>query len=217
MTIAEPDVTLTDYALFVECATLAWLLHRERTGKRALRRSCVLFFSATALAALTGGTVHGLALDEGSLLGTVLWKATLLAIGAAALGAWLMGSHLLSRELLARRVRDTAVALFAVYALAVLFVDSFLLAVVHYLPAALFLLLVFGLRYAGKRERSLLWGVAGVLLTCLAAAVQRLGVGLHPVWLDHNALYHLIQGIALLFLFIAARGILRNRDTASCS
>ncbi|MDX1431764.1 MAG: hypothetical protein R3286_04880 [Gammaproteobacteria bacterium] len=216
MTIAEPDVTLTDYALTLECAVLAWLLHRERLGDRALRRSCVIFFAAIGLASLMGGTVHGFAHDQSSLLHVVLWKTTLLAIGTAALAAWMMGSHLLSRESLARRVRDTAVALFAAYALAVAFVDSFLLAVAHYLPAALFLLLAFWLRYLKDHRPSLLWGVTGLLLTFVAAAVQQLGVGLHRVWFNHNALYHVIQAVALLFLFVASRGIIRERETGLC-
>ena len=57
--MTEPDVALTDYALFVECAAFAWLIARRPTDLMTLRRWTVLFFVFTALAALFGGTVHG--------------------------------------------------------------------------------------------------------------------------------------------------------------
>jgi hypothetical protein len=80
----------------------------------------------------------------------------------------------------------------------------------------LFLLFVCGKRYIADREVAFIWGVVGLLLTFAAAAVQQAGIGLHADWFNHNALYHLMQGVALLFLFAAARAILRNRETVSC-
>ncbi len=44
----------------------------------------------------------------------------------------------------------------------------------------------------------------------VAAGVQQLGIALHPVYFDHNALYHLIQAVAVLMLFLSARGIVRQ-------
>jgi uncharacterized protein DUF6962 len=35
--------------------------------------------------------------------------------------------------------------------------------------------------------------------------LQQLRVGLHPVWFNHNALYHLLEGIGLAMLFVALR------------
>jgi hypothetical protein len=40
-----------------------------------------------------------------------------------------------------------------------------------------------------------------------AEGTQRLGTALHPVCFDHNALYHLVQAVALLMLFAGARGV----------
>jgi len=44
-----------------------------------------------------------------------------------------------------------------------------------------------------------------------ASALQQLHVGLHPRYFNHNALYHLIQGIALALLFNALRLFLWER------
>jgi hypothetical protein len=216
VTIAEPDVTLTDYALTVECAILAWLLYRQGARGDSLRDWFIVFFCAAGFAAFTGGTSHGFIYDEMSLAYAIFWKATLVAIGVAALAAWMIGISLLSSRAYTARIRAAAFALFGVYLVALFFVDSFLIAIVHYVPAVLFLLFVCGKRYIADREVAFIWGVVGLLLTFAAAAVQQTGIGLHPDWFNHNALYHLMQGVALLFLFAAARAILRNRETVSC-
>lgn len=62
--ISEPDVTLTDYGLAIECAAFAYLLSRRGCRGDPLRTSFMLFFASTALAAFTGGAVHGFFPDE---------------------------------------------------------------------------------------------------------------------------------------------------------
>ncbi len=42
--MTEPDVTLTDYALAIECALFAWLLLSRAGPRVALRRRGGLFF-----------------------------------------------------------------------------------------------------------------------------------------------------------------------------
>jgi hypothetical protein len=90
--ITEPDVTLTDWGLAVESAILARLIAGVG-GPVPTRAWLVLFFASTALAALTGGAVHGLFLDPTSAGQRVLWPVTLLAIGATASAAWAAGGY----------------------------------------------------------------------------------------------------------------------------
>jgi hypothetical protein len=52
-----------------------------------------------------------------------------------------------------------------------------------------------------------------VALSFVAAAVQQTETSLHPLYFNHNALYHLIQAFALLLIFLAARGLLRKTST----
>jgi hypothetical protein len=213
--IAEPDVALTDYALALECALFIGLLYRQPRDAAGTRSWFVVFFFAIAVAAVLGGTEHGFIREKGTALHVAVWKGTLLAIGVSALAAWMVGARLIARAA-TRWVGAIASVLFVAYLVALTRTDSFLVAIVHYLPAVVFLLLVFGWRYARGSERHYLWGMGGLLLTFAAAAVQRAGIGLHPVWFNHNALYHLIQVVALLLLFWAAREIVRGRGTQRC-
>jgi hypothetical protein len=38
-----------------------------------------------------------------------------------------------------------------------------------------------------------------------AAAAQQAKIGIHPVYFDHNSLYHVLQAIALFMVFLVAR------------
>ena len=87
------------------------------------------------------------------------------------------------------------------------------LAIAAYLPAALFLLAVF-VSAGHRRGRSNVSGTVGLALTFVAAAVQQLHIALHPVYFNHNALYHVIQGIAIVLLFLGARQLLERSGPA---
>ncbi|MBI3454778.1 MAG: hypothetical protein HY002_03175 [Candidatus Rokubacteria bacterium] len=204
--MTEPDVTLTDYGLAVECALFACLLERPGARRGPLRAWFVLFFGSAGLAALAGGTVHGFFLDPATAGARVLWPLTLLASGATALAAWAIGARIQFAEAAARRIEIAAALEFSAYAAIVVLGDqAFAVAVLNYLPAALFLLVVFGLAYRRTGERPILIGTLGLGATFVASAVQQAGVSLHPVYVNHNALYHLIEAGALFLLFQGAR------------
>jgi hypothetical protein len=207
----EPDVALTDYALAIECAVFVLLLYAG--NRRApLRRWLTLFFASIGAAAFLGGTVHGFFPDTASTQYRVLWPATLIAVGLTAMSAWMIGARLgLSRNI-ARFVRLFAALDFAVYSLLVLFVtQGFAPVVINYLPAALFLLVVFFSLHRRRKTPDLLAGIYGLLLTFVAAAVWAGGFTVHPLYLSHNALYHVIQAIALFLIFRAARSLAGER------
>jgi hypothetical protein len=205
--MTEPDVTLTDYGLFAECAIFAWLILRQPATNTALRIWVGLFFIATALAALFGGTVHGFFTDATAGFGRMLWKASMLAIAAAALSLWVIGGRLLFSHRGADRVVLVAAGLTTAFALTIAFVDdSFAVAVAGYLPAAVFLFAGF----VRAAVRGIGWatpGIWGLALSFAAAALQQLRIALHPVYFNHNALYHLVQAVALALLFAACRSL----------
>jgi hypothetical protein len=211
----EPDVTLTDYVLAVECALFAgWLLLRGGTGA-ALRSWLAIFFAAAAAASLLGGTVHGLFPDEQSLGHRILWPATLLAIGAATLAGWSIGAYLIQRPAIARGIRVLAWLQLGLYSAAVLLVtDAFALAVANYAPAALFLLAAFVLAHRRSGHPGLGLASWGLVVSFVAAAIQQLGLGVHPVYLSHNAVYHVVQAVAFALIFLGARDLLGERLSA---
>src|SRR5262245_47319919 len=196
--MTEPDVTITDFLLSLEALIFAVLI--ARSPMSAPQRWFVIFFGATALASLAGGLVHGFYPDS-----KVLWRIVLIALGIVSAPAWAIGAELLLPENTARLVATAAWVVFVAYAYVVIFVtDAFLLAIVNYLPSTLFLIVAFYGVYRAHPNRQLFAGLGGLVLTLVAAAVQQSHVALHPRF-NHNALYHLLQGIALLLIFDAAR------------
>ncbi len=206
MMIAEPDVTLTDYGVAIECSVFAFLLLEYAGPQDALRSLFTVFFGSVGLAALAGGTVHGFFLDEESVGHAILWPTTFIAIGLSALAGWAIGAKLLFAPGVARAICILAAVQFVGYCIAVMFINrTFALAVINYLPATLFLAFAFGATYIRTGGRELLVGLAGLVLTLVAALLQHAKIALPPRYFTHNAFYHLIQALALLLIFKAAR------------
>jgi hypothetical protein len=204
--MTEPDVTLTDYGLAILCAILAHLIFHRGDRASPYRLWLVAFFLAAGAAPLFGGTVHGFFSDEASLGHRILWPATMLSIGVAALTAWAVGARLLFSKTTQQVIVGLATVQLMVYAAVVLVASQdFRLAIGDYLPATLFLLVALLLANRKERARPLVVAAAGLALTFVAAAIQQLEIPLHPIHLDHNALYHVIQAVALLMFFVGAR------------
>lgn len=210
MVLLEPAVALTDLGLAIENAIFAGLLARLPTSSPSARRWWVLFFTGLALAALLGFVSHGLFADKLLPLHQWVWSGSLLSIGVMALAATAVAAGLVLDARLARAVVRVAVLLLALYiAVVVAGYRPFGLAVAAYAPATLFLLAAFVLR--SRREPAGHWrlGIGGLVLTAIAAAIQQLGIGLHPVHFNYNAFYHVIQALALWMLYGTARASLR--------
>lgn len=206
MTLHEPVVTLTDYAMAIEGFLLAWLLTRSASDQPVVRTWIVRFLVAFAATALFGGTTHGFFPDAGSAGYAIAWRATLASLGFTAFCGWCVAASILLPERLRIVVRIAAIE-YGLYLLVILFMtQDYLVGVLNYLPAAVAVLLAFCIALARYRSRAAFWGVLGLLLTFVAAAVQTGGIGFHPVYFDHNAFYHLIQGIAVFFVFLAGKG-----------
>lgn len=208
--MTEPDVALTDYLLALESLVLATWLIGEPYTRPDLRLWSVVFFAATGLASVLGGTVHGFFTAAPSPLGTVLWRSTLIAIGVAAAAVWMLGAGLLWREAHARVILAIVAVEFVAYAAAVAAGhDSFLVAIVNYLPPVGLLLVAYWATYRSNPNGAVAIGLAGLVLSLVAALGQQLRISIHPVYFNHNALYHALQGIALFMVFWSGRYLIR--------
>jgi len=207
--MTESDVTLTDYAVALECALLTGLLYRSPPARRHLRRLFALFFVSVGLAALAGGTVHGFFLRDDSITGAVLWRIALIALGLTAFAVWSIGARLLFREGKARVIEAVAGAECVAYLVVVLAIDPrFWIAILNYAPAVVFLAISLSTLYRRQRQRPVLAGLIGLALAIVAAIVQQRQIVLHPVYFNHNALYHGIQMVSLFLIFLAARHLI---------
>jgi hypothetical protein len=196
----EPDVTITDYLLAAECLCFAIVLYH-----RSASVPWLLLFGSLSAASLAGGTVHGFFPDESSLAHAFLWRMSLIAIGGMALAGWYVGSAFLQNRQVAGWIKKGAVLQFILFSVVILFhSQAFLIAAVNYLPAAIFLLIIFMRGYLRTKRKALLLGAASIVLTFMGSFVQIAHIPLHPVYFNHNALYHAIQFIAVCLLFAAA-------------
>lgn len=171
--MTEPAVTLTDYALAVESAVFVIALSRLNSRDKELCLWFVVFFASIGAASILEGTVHGFFLPALSQGRRILWPATILAILITSLAAWNIGAVLHLSERRAVLVRRLAIAQLVIFSLFVLFVSSkYYVGIIAYLPSTLFLLFTFITAYRRRADAGVRWGVAGLALTLVAAAVQ---------------------------------------------
>jgi len=209
--VSEVVVGLTDYLLTLECAFFAGMLMRIDGGRPELRRFFAVFFSALALTSLTGGTYHVWFSNSPSVPANVLWTTTVVALGAVAFAAWSIGACVFLPQPAKDFVVKAALVEFLGYSAYVVAIDDhFWVAIANYLPSVVFLGAAFAVSYRRLRAPPVLIGLFGLGVTFAAAAIQRSGLSLHPIYFNHNATYHLVQGIGLFMIFLAALFFVRN-------
>jgi hypothetical protein len=193
-------------------------LRLSAAGKAKLTAVRILvhhLFLSTASAAAIAGTVHGFFEAPDSLGQRILWPLSLLAIGVTSLAGARAASLLHFDAITALRISQTAATLFVLYCAAVLFLTSnFLLAIAAYLPVTLLLGWAFLQCYRRTGRSPFLYGFAGICVVLVAAVAQQAKVGIHPRYFNHNALYHVLQGLGFFLIFVTARDVCRKEVPA---
>jgi hypothetical protein len=206
ITIHESDVVFTDLALALLGAYFGRRLWTTRPG--ALSRAGAVLMLSLASGAFWGAIFHAFfPADTATVPGFIAWVPVALSIVVTAATMLELALTTLVPQL-SRRGRRTIVAAYAAgFAGVVLLVDeSFTSIVRFYLPALMLLLLGAG-RQAIHESRGWTLIAAGLLVSIGAALLQQAEVSLHPDYFDHNAVYHVVQSIALVFLYLGFRGI----------
>ncbi len=163
----EPDVTLTDSLLAVECLLLAVFLGRRPARSPAAKAWAIIFFLAICVGSIAGGTVHGFFPEADSDGQIVLWLITLNSIGVTALAVWMLGALVLFR-VIAWRFRSWAYSQFARYLGLTGFVSrEFWTAMVTYIPACLFLSGAVIVAFRRDQDRNNLLVLAGLRINLL--------------------------------------------------
>ena len=49
-----------------------------------------------------------------------------------------------------------------------------------------------------------------IILTFIAAFIQQSELAIHPIYFNHNALYHILQAVALIMIFITLKYLIKN-------
>ena len=209
--IHDPDVVLTDLALALLGAWLGWRLWKA-PNRGPMTRAGVVIMGALASAAFWGAVFHaffprGIA----TAAGFITWVPVVLSILAVAAALLDLGLRVAAKRL-PPRARHAIVALYATsFASVALLIDASFTTIVRFYAPILVLFLVVAARQA-VRSRNRGWALiaASFAISLLGAAVQQARVSIHPEHFDHNAVYHVLQGVALVLLY---RGFLRAPET----
>ena len=182
----EIDVALTDYLLVVEALYFAWASRRLVIH----RHWFIVLFLGLALSAGLGGTFHGFFPEKtASPGGFALWFCTLSALGVTSVVMWNLVIDI-AKKPWRRAARAAAVLAGIAYISYIIFIDrSFFVAMIFY-AVPLFTL--------GIIHRCFRVPIAIILL---GSVLQVFEVGLQPIRLSHNGLYHLVQFVAIALMF----------------
>jgi hypothetical protein len=212
VSIHDPDVVFTDLGLAILAGWLAWRL-ATAPGRGALPRAGAVLLGGLASAAFWGAVFHAFfPEDTATLPGFIAWIPVALSI--LVVGATLLE---LSLRLLAPRlphsIRRVLVATYAAaFAVVVLLVDESFSSIVRFYAPPLVLFLVAAVQQA-IRSASAGWALIAVAFTVSAGAavLQQAQVSIHPVYFDHNAVYHVVQAVAVVLLYL---GFQRSVDAS---
>ena len=206
MKLLESDVTLTNFVLAIECFVFSVVLAMNNQWGLPFQIAFVFFFSANCIASLSGGLAHGFYPDQNQGAGRFLWHISLLTLGASTIAIWKISAQLLFGPDISNYIMLVASGAFLVYAsILLLRSPSFSWAVLFYLPSVFFMLAAFTISYSSTGQQEMLYGLAGTILTLVAALIQQTKTRLHQRYFSHNAFYHLVQAVALFMIFLAAQ------------
>ncbi len=204
--IPEPAVVLTDLGLAFLGAYLGRRLWTA-PGGGLLQRKGVLVIAGLASAAFWGAIFHAFfPANTTTPSGFIAWIPVMLSILVVAATLLELCLRVLGPGL-PPLVRRSIVATYAAgFAAVVLLVDESFSTIVRFYAPTLVLFLIAAARQA-IRSRSAGWTLIAVslILSGVAALLQQAAVSIHPVYFDHNALYHVFQGIALVLLYLGFR------------
>ena len=205
--IHDPDVVLTDLGLAVLGAWLAWRLARA-PATATLAKSGVLIMGALASAAFWGAVFHAFfPAGTTTRAGFAAWMPVALSIAVIGTALLVLAFRVAAPRVPASARRAIGGLYGAAFALTVLLVDSSYRTIVCFYAPVVILFLVVAARQAVKSGNAG-WTLIAVsfAVSLLAAAVQQARISIHPEHFDHNAVYHVLQAIALVLLY---RGFLR--------
>jgi uncharacterized protein DUF6962 len=205
--IHEPDVAITDLGLAILGGYFSWrlstTLRKDGGDREGLGKAGVVIMGGLASAALFGAIFHAFfPAKTASLPGRLAWVPVVLSIvTVAGTLLWLALTLLLPR--LPHGVTRSLLMVYCVTfaAVALLVDDSFTGIVRFYGPALILTLIAAGLQAA--RTRSTGWALiaGGFTISIVAAVLQQAGVSIHPRYFNHNAVYHVVQGMAVVLLY----------------
>ncbi len=195
----NPDflVGLTDLLLSIEACIFAVLYLRRSSAPRAL---VVAFFILLGAASFSGAIFHVFfPLKVATSGGWIVWLIVTASTGLTAIALWALAIWGISGKRSLYLVAYIGPVLFAAFMYWIVVIDyHYGTVIAFYAPA---LVAFGGVAFYKALQKKAGWGqlFLGVALSAIAALVQL--SSLSVMGFDHNALYHLLQAIALFVLY----------------
>lgn len=211
--MTEQFVAFTDYLLAILTLFYAWKLHQTAFSSHPFKKAWILFFLSVSMASLWGGIVHGFFSNQFSNqeefgIQHFLWILTLLSIGLMACSLFFIDIFMICKGTKTWIIQIFLTIAFLGYSFIIICKNQeFLMAVYFYFPSLLLLLVISFVKWLKTRERGFLELFLGVILALVAAYIQQSKRSIHPIYANHNVLYHLIQGISLWRSFRGAKAL----------
>ncbi|MSU55928.1 MAG: hypothetical protein EXS51_01270 [Candidatus Taylorbacteria bacterium] len=210
--IHEFDVAITDILLFIETILFSYFLYRSQSTQIILRRLLVLMSFSLGMSSLTGALFHAFFPAKATTAeGFAVWMFVVTSIGITACFVWCINALILKGVKFFKTILPFVVLYMVAFIYVIFFINyQFKTIILFYAPPMIVLALVSLVKFL--RDHNLAWiGVfTGVILSFVAATIQYLQIGIHPVYFNFNAVYHVIQGISLAIIFLSFRSVLRE-------
>jgi hypothetical protein len=208
LSIHEPDVAITDLGLAILGGYFGWRLGASlrdgaKVPEKPLRKAGLVIMVGLASAALFGAIFHAFFPDKtASAPGRLAWVPVVLSIVTVAATLLWLALSLLVPRLSPGVTRGLLLVYCVAFAAVALLVDDSFTGIVRFYGPVLILVLIAAAVQAA-RTRSVPWALiaGGFAISIVAALLQQAGVSIHPRYFNHNAVYHVVQGIALVLLY----------------
>ncbi len=212
--IAEPMTVVTDMILGIQTLLYAFLLRRGSNRSQKSVKAWSLTMAAVSAAAFAGALTHAVYHDSplqwALVMRNVAWKAV--GISTALASGLMLAASIYSTTPANRRLPYfIAVGAKTVTFAAMAWISgNFLFTIIDYAISMLIVLYIQVRHW--RTSTSAPWLTAGILVSFVAAGLQRSGIILHA-HLNYNDIYHLVQVAAFHLLYEGARRESDYRET----
>ena len=209
--ITEPMTMATDYIISVETFIFAVLLFRGR-NKSTFLYLWVAAFMTIGIAALLGGSYHGLAFYLQESTSKILWTGVVYSLS-------LYSFLILSATIInftPSKFQKLFITLIGFKSLFYLYIaghkDDFIYVIADYISATIAVLAILILTFDINKKPSAVFLITGILVSFVAAGVQQSGIILAKNF-NYNDISHIISMISFWLLYQGCSVICKKTDS----
>ncbi len=208
--IYEFSVAITDFILFIGSCLFAYFLYTQKTTQVLLHRLFILLFLSLSASSLLGAIFHAFFPEKTSTTsGFVIWILTALSIGITASVVWCINGIIFKGNKSLKIVLPFVILYLLAFIYALLNVDyHFKTIIFFYIPPMAIFALISLVQFLKNHILAWFYLFIGIMISFIAAIIQYLQISLNPIYFNFNSFYHLVQGIALVVIFLSFRSLL---------